>query len=339
MLHSRFPGSVSAMEVAMTTCNVLSGWDEAVSAYLTNRRALGRGYRREETILNDVRAFLVKEGRVDLDRVLFDRWRESFYELSPNSRIVYERAVYNFCLYRRRREPECFLPDPDFFARRGPSPLPTLIEPEQIKQLLTHLAGVRPMRHDRLRPMILRMAIILLYTTGLRRGELTRLTLADVDADRGVLFIRNSKFHKSRWVPVSAGVRTELRAYLEQRRHMGIDSRDSAPLLYTWRGHAYTGAGLYASLRNVLTAAGIRGSGGRRPRVQDFRHSFAVAALRRWYENDVDVQVNLPKLALYMGHVSIVSTAHYLRWMPAVIAHASQRFERAYAGVLQGGAS
>jgi hypothetical protein len=120
------------MEVAMTTCNVLSGWDEAVSAYLTNRRALGRGYRREETILNDVRAFLVKEGRVDLDRVLFDRWRESFYELSPNSRIVYERAVYNFCLYRRRREPECFLPDPDFLARRGPSPLPTLIEPEQI---------------------------------------------------------------------------------------------------------------------------------------------------------------------------------------------------------------
>lgn len=323
----------------MTTCKTLSRWDEAVSAYLTNRRALGRGYRREEAILNDVRAVLVREDREDLDRALFDRWRASFAGLSPNSRIVYEHAVYNFCLYHRRREPDGFLPDPGSFARRGPSPLPTLIEPEQIEQLLTHLAGVRPLPHDRLRPLVLRMAILLLYTTGLRRGELTRLTLADVDAEQGVLFIRDSKFHKSRWVPVSESVRTELRAYLVQRRQLGIDNRDSAPLLYTCRGHAYTGAGLYASLRNVLTAAGIRGCGGRRPRVQDFRHSFAVAALRRWYEDDANVQVNLPKLALYMGHVSIVSTAYYLRWMPAVIAHASRRFERAYAGVLEGGQS
>ncbi len=323
----------------MTTCKPLSRWDDAVSAYLTNRRALGRRYRREERMLNHVRAFLVDEDRVDLDRILFDRWRASFSGLSPNSRIVYERIVYNFCRYRRRREPDCFLPDPDSFARRGPSPLPTLIEPEQIEQLLIHLAGVRPKRHERLRPRVLRMAIILLYTTGIRRGELIRLTLADVDAEQGVLFIRDSKFHKSRWVPVSASVRAELQQYLAQRRQMGIDNRDSAPLLVTWRGHAYTGRGLRASLRSVFTAAGFRGPDGRLPRVHDFRHSFAVAALRRWYENDADVQVNLPKLSLYMGHVSIVSTAYYLRWMPDVIAHASQRFERAYAGVLQGGAA
>jgi len=49
--------------------------------------------------------------------------------------------------------------------------------------------------------------------------------------------------------------------------------------------------------------------------------------------------VNLPKLALYMGHVSIISTAYYLRWMPAVIAHASKRFERSYAQILEGGTS
>lgn len=323
----------------MTTCNALSGWDEAISAYLNNRRAFGRGYRREEWILNRVRAFLVNEGRDDLDRALFDRWRASFSGLNPNSRILYERIVYNFCRYRRRREPDCFLPDPDSLARPGPHALPTLIEAEQIEQLLTHLAGVRPKCHERLHPLVLRMAIILLYTTGLRRGELVRLTLADVDAEQGVLFIRDSKFHKSRWVPVSVSVRDELQRYLAQRREMGMDDRDSAPLLVTWRGGAYTGGGLRASLRSVLTATGIRSPDGRLPRIQDFRHSFAVAALRRWYENDVDVQVNLPKLALYMGHVSIVSTAYYLRWMPDVIAHASQRFEHAYAGLLEGGES
>jgi integrase len=183
------------------------------------------------------------------------------------------------------------------------------------------------------------MAIILLYTTGLRRGELIRLTLADVDADQGVLLVRESKFHKSRWVPLSPSVRSELRKYLVLRHRAGIDSRDSAPLLFSWRGLAYTGSGFSTTLKSVLVAAGIRDSNGRRPSIQAFRHSFAVAALLRWYKNDADVQVNLPKLALFMGHVSIVSTAYYLRWMPAVIAQASQRFERSYAGVLEGGAS
>ena len=73
--------------------------------------------------------------------------------------------------------------------------------------------------------------------------------------------------------------------------------------------------------------------------MQDFRHSFAVAALLRWYETDADVQSSLPKLALYMGHVSIVSTAYYLRWMPAVVSQASARFARSCAGVIEGGAS
>lgn len=323
----------------MNTHNPLADWDEAATAYLTSRRALGRAYAKEEMILCNLRAFLVREGAVDIDRALFDRWREPFYHLSPNTRVVRERTVYNFCRYRRRSEPNCFLPDPSSLARPGPRPLPTLIESEQVVQLLEYLAELRPKRHEALRPAVLRMAIILLYTTGLRRGELIRLTLADVDADQGVLFIRESKFHKSRWVPLSPSVCAELRTYLSRRNQAGIESRDSAPLLCNWRGCAYTGSGINNTLKSVLVAAGIRDSNGRRPSIQDFRHSFAVAALLRWYEDDADVQVNLPKLALFMGHVSIVSTAYYLRWMPAVIAKASQRFERSCAGVLEGGAS
>jgi integrase len=88
----------------------------------------------------------------------------------------------------------------------------------------------------------------------------------------------------------------------------------------------------------LCVIAGVRDSAGRYPRVQDFRHSFAVAALLRWYEEGADVQANLPKLALYMGHVSIVSTAYYLRFMPAVVALAGQRFERVFGNLVQGGA-
>jgi integrase len=323
----------------MHTRNPLAVWDGAVTAYLANRRALGRTYEKEEYTLNRVRRFLVNAGAPDLDEQLFDRWRATFYRLSNRTRIIRERAVYNFCRYRRRSEAHCFLPDPNSLARPRPLPLPRIIEREQVLRLLRYVATLMPTAYQPLRPAVLRLAILLLYTTGLRRGELVRLTLGDMDAQRGVLFIRDSKFHKSRWVPVSPSVRSELRSYLAERRRAGFVSRSNAPLICHARGRAYTGAGFNRALRELVDAVGVRDQNGRRPRVQDFRHSFAVAALLRWYENGADVQVNLPKLALYMGHVSIVSTAYYLRWMPAVVARASERFEHSCGPLVQGGAS
>lgn len=116
------------------------------------------------------------------------------------------------------------------------------------------------------------------------------------------------------------------------------ESGDNYLDLFRRGSRAYTGEGLYSSLKHLLRGAGIHDSAGRCPRVQDFRHSFAASALLRWYDADADVQSNLPRLALYMGHVSIVSTAYYLRWMPAVVSRASDRFARACAGVIDGGA-
>lgn len=323
----------------MSPRNPLAGWDATVTAYLTNRRALGRTYTNEEYTLNRVRRFLLNAGATDLDEALFERWRAPFYRLSNRTRIIRERAVYNFCRYRRRSEPRCFLPDPSSLARSKPLPLPRIIEREQVIRLLRYVSALMPSGREPLRPAVLRVAILHLYTTGLRRGELVRLTLGDVDARRGVLFIRDSKFHKSRWVPVSSSVRSELRSYLDVRRRAGFDSRAKAPLICHARGCAYTREGMTRTITDLLDTAGIRDQNGRRPRVQDFRHSFAVAALLRWYDNGEDVQVNLPKLALYMGHVSIVSTAYYLRWMPAVVARAGERFGRAFGQVIEGGAS
>ena len=323
----------------MSTRNPLAAWDAAVKTYLANRRALGRIYEKEEYTLNCVRRFLASQRATDLNEQLFARWRGPFSRLSNRTRIIRERTVYNFCRYRRRSEPDCFLPDPSSFTRFQSMPLPRIIEREQVVRLLRYVSALMPTAREPLRPMVLRLAILLLYTSGLRRGELLRLTLGDVDARRGVLFIRQSKFHKSRWVPLSPSTRSELRSYLNARKRAGFDSLPSAPLICHARGQGYTGPGIARTVTELFDRVQIRDQSGRRPRVQDFRHSFAVAALLRWYENGADVQVNLPKLALYMGHVSIVSTAYYLRWLPAVIAHASERFGRSFGQVLEGGAS
>lgn len=314
----------------------LERWDFAVAAYLANRRSLGRFYTEEQRILRSVRRQLVSAGGQDLDQRLFDRWRETFRHLHPNARYGYERAVYNFCRYRRRHEPGCLLPDPSSFAQRQPHPLPTIIEPSQVARLLALTSTVPSTSRSPLWPSVLRMAIVLLYTAGLRRRELVRLTLDDVDVRAGVLRIRESKYHRSRWIPLSASATGELRRYLRARQASGADLGPNAPLLCrVHRGtHSYTGLYLARGLIRLMEAADIADGQGRTPHIRDFRHSFAVAALLRWYENGADVQVNLPKLALYMGHVNIVSTAYYLRWMPAVVARASERFERSYGNVI-----
>jgi integrase len=322
----------------MRSARSLRSWDAAAAAFLSSGRALGRGYRVEEYVLRKVRKFLVRAGACDLDQRLFDRFRARYYGHSSSTRVAIEHIVYRFHRYRRRTEPRCFLPDPESLARQEPQPLPTLVGRDQIARLLGYVSTLDCECHP-LRPAVLRIALVLLYTAGLRRGELVRLTLADVDERSGVLRIRESKFHKSRWVPLSPSATMELRQYLQARREAGFDQAPSAPLLVSRRARAYDGNGIWSALRALFDAAGIRDRSGRRPLVQDLRHSFAVAALLHWYETGADVQANLPKLALYMGHVSIKSTAYYLRCMPAVLRQAGRRFMRSWVDVLDGGRS
>ena len=323
----------------MREAHNLDAWDATVAAFLSSRQAIGRDYRNERWILRNLRTFLEGVGAADLDAALFDRWRAQFQHLGSSSRFAREHTVNKLCRYRRRSDPDCFLPDQESLARQKPHPLATIIEPAQVAHLRGCASQLPPGSRSPVRAQVMRLAVVLLYTAGLRRGELVRLTLGDVDAQAGVLRIRESKFHKSRWVPLSTSAQDELQDYLVARRQAGLDERPAAPLLCTAGTRAYTGDGFFNGFKLLLRGAGIRGSTGRCPRVQDFRHSFAVAALLRWYEADADVQSNLPKLALYMGHVNIVSTAYYLRWMPAVISQASARFARSCAGVIEGGAS
>jgi len=292
-------------------------------------------------MLGTLRRFLVARGATDLDQDAFDRWRKTLSHLSPNTRRGREIAVYKLCRYRRRTEPQCFLPDPLSFARPRPYPLRVLFEPAQIAELLRMASTLPPHHHSPLRPHVVRLAIVLLYTAGLRRGELVRLRMDDVDLRSGVLRIRESKFHKSRWVPLSRSAREELYRYLALRRKTHGGTCPTAPLLFNGRrdSSCYSGEGLGHTIRRLILAANIRDGSGRHPCVHSMRHSFAVSALLRWYEAGADVQSCLPKLALYMGHVSIVSTAHYLRQMPAVVTRASERFARAYAAMIAGGAS
>ena len=302
--------------------------DDPIRRFLDHRRALGRGYATEEHILRGVRDFLLQVGADDLDEKTFEQWSARTASLSPNTRRARQRIVRLLCLHRRRAEPACFVPDPVHFARPQPYRAPVLVRPEQIARMLACAETVAPTPNSPLRGAVLRLAVVLLYTAGLRRGEVAGLALGDIDAAAGVVRVRESKFHKSRLVPLSTSARRELRRYLRARELACDDARSEAPLLCNrWRGwRRYTGNGLRDAIMGLFDDAGVHDGRGRRPRVHDLRHSFAVEALARFYRRGDDVRSRLPHLALYMGHVSIASTAHYLHFVPEVAALASERF-------------
>jgi integrase/recombinase XerD len=315
--------------------------ETAIARFVAHQRIFGRRYYTEEYVLRALHRFVARRHAPDLSAAVFEQWCAALAHLSPNTRRGRQLLARKLCLFRRRREPQCFVPDPTGFARPRPYRPPVIVTSAQVASLLRAADKLVPSQHFPLRAAVMRMAIVLLYTAGLRRGELIRLLLADVDAHNGILRIRESKFHKSRWVPLSPDACRELRSYLRQRLKAPYDQRPTAPFLCNgsssygrigWQ--AYTGAAIWQGFRTLFDKAGIRDAQGRRPRLHDMRHSFAVEALCRCYREGGDVQTHLPKLALYMGHVSIVSTAYYLHFIPEVAALASERFDRRYSHLI-----
>jgi integrase/recombinase XerD len=310
--------------------------DRWIDAWLAHQRALGRGYDNEEWMLGRLRRFVVSSGASDLDQKGFDLWCASLRHLSATTRRARQLAVRKLCLFRRRSEPDCFVPNPLYFARLRSYRRPVILGPDHLVRMLAAADSLAPTSNSPLLPAVMRLAIIILYTAGLRRGEVARLTLDDVEPRSGVLRIRASKFHKSRLVPLSPDAAGALHTYLHLRLAAPFDADPSAALLCCGRAgrHGYTGAGLGRAINRLFVAADVRDHEGRLPRVHDMRHSFAVQALMRWYRAGADVQSYLPGLAMYMGHVSIVSTAHYLHFVPTMRELASSRFEAAFGNIV-----
>jgi integrase len=307
--------------------------------FLDHKRTLGHRYLHEAWVLQTLQRHVEQCNCRDLNARCFESWLASLKDHHANTRRKWYQIVRHFCVYRRRIEPGCFLPSVEGAAKRQPYVTPVIVEPNQIGRMLALASKLPKITSSPLRAPALHLAIVLLYTCGLRLGELLRLTMSDIEEQGTVLRIRESKFHKSRLVPLSPSATRELHVYLRKRRK-GFVEDPSTPLLCNYEGgylHPYSHTGLRGAIGRLFDAAAIRDEQGRRPRVHDLRHSFAVQALLRWYRNGADVQNCLPKLAMYMGHVSIESSAHYLHWVPTLQRLACHRFEQRFGHLVDGG--
>ena len=168
----------------------------------------------------------------------------------------------------------------------------------------------------------------LIAVTGMRLSEAIGLRRDDVDLDNGVLTVRQTKFGKSRLVPLHPTARVALRTYAERRdAHLG--SRCGAYFFVAERGGRLLHQYVHRVFWRLSRETGLRRPGDHTgPRVHDFRHRFAIRTLLSWYRKGVDVERQLPVLSTYLGHTCVRDTYWYLSACPELMQEAARRLDQ-----------
>jgi len=297
----------------------------AVEEYIEHKRSLGMIFRSQAVIL---RAFAKAQGDIHIQEVSAHDTRKF---LDGNGPVTHSwfgkygtlRGFYRFSLARHYIAQ---IPLPSSRPRPPEEFQPYIYTRQDMRRLL--VAAQRKRKCWLLEPHTLRMLLLLLYGTGLRISEAVRLNLADVDLSAGVLTIRESKFYKSRFVPVGTDLLKAIRRYIVRKWPAVVAA--TAPLLETRKANRVTRQQAEKSFQWLRKEAGVSRSGGPRsqPRLHDFRHTFATVRLVTWYREGKNVQRLLPHLSTYLGHYKIRHTQRYLTMTTELLREASICFER-----------
>jgi integrase/recombinase XerD len=243
-------------------------------------------------------------------------------------RFVAYYAVAGFFRFAVARGYTAASPAPAHVRTRPKLFVPFIYTEDQVRRITLAAYEFGHRQRSQIDPDTFRALILLLYGTGLRIGEALSLTLRDVNLEKSLLLIRDSKFYKTRWVPMGDDVKAVISTQVERRRRRA--SSVDAPLFATRRGRRFR----YEMIRYRFALARAHAGVTRevhavyQPRIHDLRHSFAVRRVISWYREGADLHVMLPRLATYLGHVDLEDTQRYLTLTPTMLHEASLRFER-----------
>ena len=314
----------------MKTCTFRSPLAPRLQTFLEIRRALGRKADSDQKILRYIDRFLwsVLQPGQPITREIIHQWLKSIEPLSVGTRINRVSTFRQFCRYLSHFDRRTYLIPGGFLPKRT-RPAPYIYTHQQIRMVMAAARRTGP--KGSLHPIAISTLIGLLYSTGLRISEALKLTLEDIDLKRRLLLIRQTKFKKSRWVPLSTSTAKALRVFLECRRICGFPTVGAAPVFVNSRknanGRPYGYGAICRTFLEIIRRVKIRGPVEKRgPRVHDLRHSFAVHRLAKWYREGAVISAKLPLLSTYLGHSSLVGTEIYLQATAQLLEEANRRF-------------
>jgi len=306
----------------------------AVQRYLHERRQLGFALTSPETELKRFARFADTRGhRGPLTQELQLDWaQEHVRRTGPGTAARRLQILRPFAAYYRQFEVDTEVLAPGLLGRRCRRPAPHIYTDEEIGDLLDQASRLKP--PGGLRPRTYRTLFGLIVAAGLRLSEALKLRVGDVDLHRATITVRETKFHKSRCLPLHASVVQEL-AHYRQVRDRHADPGTSAPFFVSHAGGVLpkpTVEYVFGRLRSQL---GWHARGDyANPRIHDMRHTMAVRRLQLWHETGVSIDHSMFWLCTYLGHAKISDTYWYLTGVPELMNIIGTKFERF---ALQGG--
>ncbi|RUV40230.1 integrase [Mesorhizobium sp. M1A.T.Ca.IN.004.03.1.1] len=262
---------------------------------------------------SEVRRFLAGTGPLT-------RWRANKYA-----------ALAGFYRYAISRGYAALSPLPSADEEpRDPQSAPSYIYSREELERLFGAIDISRKRAIRLDADTFRTLLLILYGAGLRTSEALHLSMSDVDFADAVLTVRDTKFYKSRLVPVAPQLAGALSAYAERRSDRPLPQGMASAFLANRDGTQVRKHNVDHALKRLLETTGIdrKDDGRRAPCLHAFRHTAAVHRLTSWYRQGADVQRLLPALSTYLGHANLDDTSVYLSMTPELLHEASVCFDR-----------
>lgn len=300
---------------------------EHVTRYVELHRSLGYKYVQQERMLLNYARFASSEGDIWIrsDRVI--QWCRQTISVGQ-ARIKFA-TVRHFAEFLHAEDERHEVPPRDAFGRMTKArPSPHLLTREQVRQVMNAALRARPA--GTITPLTWHYLFGLMAVTGLRVSEAVALRLADITPDG--LIVRDSKFGKSRLLPLHDSTHAALDKYLAVRRRVFI-SNDHLFVLATGKPPAIRTA--YGAFVRLLQQLGLRGEWGTPgPRLHDLRHSFCAWSLEGMQLGDEGGRSMLA-LSTYLGHSCIENTYWYLKATPVLLRRISEMAEHAQTGRTQ----
>jgi integrase len=291
--------------------------------YLAVRKAMGFKMERHEKLLGQYIGFLDAGGETVVTIENAVAWAVLPADARTRWHALRLSMVRGFAAWLNAADPAHQVPPGGMIPYGGRGIVPYLYTDEEITALVREAGRLS----GRLRAATFQTLVRLLAVTGMRVGEAIRLDRGDYDAAAGVLTVRDTKFGKSRHLPLHPTAVTGLNEYLRLRDET-MPAPPSPALLLTARGCRLRYERTWETFHALTVSAGLKPrSTACRPRIHDLRHSMAVATLLAWHRSGADVQAMMPRLSAYLGHADPRHTYSYMSAAPELLALAAARLQ------------
>ena len=302
---------------------------ELVESYIVLKQSLGMRFGAEGRIL---RAFSKALGDIDILEVEKQQVLSYLTGQGPLTTFWHRKfeALTGFYRFALSRGYIAESPLPTIIPKRPKAFVPYIYTDEEIRNILAGVPKACAHQKCPIDASTLRTLLLLLWGTGLRISEALLLTVPDVDLCSNLLTIRDTKFFKTRLVPIDPELTKLLSLYAKAQKRRPLLDGEPSFFFSTHKGTCISLTLVELYFRKLCKLGGVVRQDGARyqPRLHDIRHAFATNRVLSWYREGVDVQSLLPCLSTYLGHGTLAATQRYLTAIPEVLREACNRFEQ-----------